>query len=204
MTIYISAGHHSTFKGARHLDFWEHDEALLWRDELVSLLGEKGKAVAAPPADVVAITEEELKDPEARARVETAARMYKLNQINKAEDARLAVEVHFNSLDTTQTLPAERGCLTYYYPGSQSGRRMAQQVQEVLRKFFLPDLGAYDGYVQMNKSMGVIWFLATTKCPALIIEPQFIDRSEDIQAKRHDCCVALAMVLMEIHDGLMG
>ena len=117
MTIYVSAGHHSTFKGARHLDFWEYDEALLWRDELVSLLGEKGKAVAAPPIDVVAITDEELKDPEARARVETAARMYKLNQINKAEDARLAVEVHFNSLDTTQTLPAERGCLTYYYPG---------------------------------------------------------------------------------------
>ena len=202
--IYISAGHHSTFKGARHLDFWEHDEALLWRDELVSLLGEKGRAVTSPPADVVAITEEELKDPKARQRVETAARMYKLNQINKAVDARLAVEVHFNSLDTTKTLPSERGCLTYYYPGSSIGRSMAQRVQEVLRKFFTPDLGAHDGYVQMNKSMGVIWFLAMTKCPALIIEPQFIDRREDIQTKRHDCCVALATVFLELHDGMGG
>ena len=204
MTIYVSAGHHSTFKGARHLEFWEHDEALLWRDEIVALLGEKGRSVAAPPADVVAITEDELKDQKARERVEMSARLYKLDQINKAEDARLAVEVHFNSLDTTQTLPSEHGCLTYYYPGSQPGRRMAQRVQEVQRQFFQPDLGAHEGYVQMNKSMGVIWFLALTKCPALIIEPQFIDRREDIQAKRHDCCVALANVLMEIHDGLIG
>ena len=202
--IYISAGHHQTFKGARHLDFWEYDEALLWRDEIVGNLGVNGRAVAAPPSDLVFLTEDQLKDPKACRRVETDARLYKLSQINKAEDARLAVEVHFNSLDTTKTLPSERGCLTYYYPGSQSGRRMAQQVQEVQRQFFAPDLGAHEGYVQMNKSMGVIWFLALTKCPALIIEPQFIDRKEDIQAKRHDCCVALANVFLEMHEGMGG
>ena len=184
--ILVSAGHHPSAKGAHHGDFYEHDEAVLWRDELVTQLGGMGKAVPVPDAD----------SPMAEAQ--------KAGFINLADDARLAVEIHFNSLDTTQTLPAERGCLTYYYPGSQTGRRMAQQVQEVMRQYFTPDLGAHDGYVQMNKTMGVIWFLATTKCPALIIEPQFIDRKEDIQSKRHDCCVALATVLMEIHDGLMG
>ena len=186
MSIYVSAGHHPLSKGAYHGDFWEHDEAVLWRDELVALLGDKGVAVPVP----------QVATPGAEA--EKAA------FINNSDDARLAVEIHFNSLDTTQTLPSERGCLTYYYPGSGPGRHAAQRVQEVLRQFFPPDLGSHDGYVRMDKTRGIIWFLRETKCMALLIEPQFIDRKEDIQAKRHDCCVALAMVLIEIHDGLMG
>ena len=173
--ILVSAGHHPSAKGAHHGDFYEHDEAVRWRDELVVQLGGKG------------VAEKE-----------------KAGFINSAADARLAVEIHFNSLDTTQTLPSERGCLTYYYPGSQPGRRAAQRVQEALRMFFPPDLGSHDGYVRMEPSRGIIWFLRDTKCMALLIEPQFIDRKEDIQSRRHDCCVALATVLIEIHDGLMG
>ncbi len=184
--IYISAGHHPYAKGAHHGGFYEHDEAVRWRDELVTQLGNLGKAVPVPDAD----------SPMAEAQ--------KAGFINLADDARLAVEIHFNSLDTTQTLPSERGCLTYYYPGSQPGRRAAQRVQEVLRQFFPPDLGAHDGYVRMEPSRGIIWFLRDTKCMALLIEPQFIDRKEDIQAKRVDCCIALATALIEIHDGLIG
>ena len=183
--VLVSAGHHPSAKGAHHGDFYEHDEAVLWRDELVTLLGGLGMAVPVPQV------------------ASPGAEREKAEFINSAADARLAVEIHFNSLDTTQTLPSERGCLTYYYPGSQVGRRAAQRVQEALRQFFPPDLGAHDGYVRMEKARGIIWFLRDTKCPALLIEPQFIDRKEDIQAKRSDCCVALATVLIEIHDGLM-
>lgn len=183
--IAISAGHHPLAKGAHHGDFWEHDEAVLWRDELVSLLGDKAVAVPVPQVAT------------------PGAEREKAEFINSANDVRLAIEIHFNSLDTTQTLPSERGCLTYYYPGSGPGRRMAQQVQEVLRQFFPPDLGAHDGYVRMDKTRGIIWFLRDTKCPALLIEPQFIDRIDDIQTKRKDCCAALATVLLEIHDNLM-
>lgn len=184
--ILISAGHHPLAKGAHHGDFWEHDEAVLWRDELVALLSDKAVAVPVPQVAT------------------PGAEREKANFINSADDARLAIEIHFNSLDTTKTLPSERGCLTYYYPGSGPGRRMAQQVQEILHQFFQPDLGAHDGYVCMNKARGIIWFLRDTKCPALLIEPQFIDRIDDIRAKRHDCCVALATVLLEIHDNLTG
>ena len=184
--ILVSAGHHPSAKGAHHGDFYEHDEAVRWRDDLVAQLGDRGVAVPVPTV------------------ASPGADKEKADFINAAADARLAVEIHFNSLDTTQTLPSERGCLTYYYPGSQPGRRAAQRVQEVLRMFFPPDLGAHDGYVRMEPSRGIIWFLRDTKCMALLIEPQFIDRKEDIQAKRHDCCVALATVLIEIHDGLMG
>ena len=194
--ILISAGHHPLVRGAHHGDFHEHDEAVLWRDELVALLGSEAAAVPVP--DITPMENEPL------ATFVGRVCAVKAKFINAEENVRLAVEVHFNSLDTTKTLPSERGCLTYYYPGSQPGRRMAQRVQEVLRKFFLPDLGAHDGYVRMDKTQGIIWFLRDTKCPALLIEPQFIDRKEDIQAKRSDCCIALATVLMEIHDNLMG
>lgn len=184
--IYVSAGHHPLAKGAHHGDFWEHDEAVRWRDELVVQLGGKGVAVPVPMV------------------ASPGAEKEKAGFINSAADARLAVEIHFNSLDTTQTLPSERGCLTYYYPGSLAGRRMAQRVQRVLRKFFLFDLGAHEGYVRMEKARGIIWFLRDTKCPALLIEPQFIDRQADIQGQRAAVCAALAPVLIDLHDNAIG
>lgn len=168
--ILISAGHHPKAKGAECNGVFEHDEALAWVAELTSLLG--GLSLAVPPGPLAAKT-----------------------AFINANRPTLAVEVHFNSLDAKRTLPAERGCLTLYAPGSTHGRVLAQACHDAYKHLFPPDLGVREGYYRLDPALGADWFLVRTTCPAVILEPEFIDRYAEIRTKRRAACEALAKVL---------
>lgn len=165
--IAISAGHHCLHKGASYGTFNEHDEAIEWAKELMEYLGDK--AVLVPFGFL-------------RRKVE---------YIN-SNDIVFAVEIHFNS----DRRHLGRGSETLYYPGSVAGRKLAQAVQDVLGRIFEPDRGIKEGYYQMNKVKGPDFFLAKTRCPAIIIEPEFIHHEETIKTNRQIACHALASALL--------
>ena len=172
--ILISAGHHPKSPGACHDGFCEHDEAVRWVIELLQHFDET-EAAAVP----------------------TGTLAEKTDYINKRQP-KLAVEIHFNSLYANKTVDAERGCLQLYYPGSETGKRAAQIVQDALAPLFPPDLGVREGFYRLDPTMGVDWFLAKTNCMALILEPEFIDRKDEIVTKRAQACLALAEALKTI------
>jgi len=57
------------------------------------------------------------------------------------------------------------------------------------------DRGVKEGYYQMNKAKGVDYILRATNCPAIIIEPEFVQCSENILDKREEACKAIAETL---------
>ncbi len=168
--IMVSAGHHPYRKGASFNGFYEYDEAALWVPEIVRFLNGKGMAVPAG------------KLPE------------KVAFIN-SHDADMAVEVHFNSAMIGGE-PIGKGCETLYCPSSARGKALAQQVQDAIAPLFPPSRGIKEGWYQMNKDKGPDYFLVKTKCPAIIVEPEFIHRKEIIQRRRMEACEAIAGALL--------
>jgi len=173
--IYISAGHHSLKKGASFEEFYEHDEALVWVDLLVCHL--KDIAVRVPPGV--------LKE--------------KVKFINEGK-AKIAIEVHFNSAIDSNGNRVGKGSETLYYPGSEKGLSLAKAVQLVLARHFPPSRGVKEGWYRMDKRKGPDYFLARTKCPAIIIEPEFVHRKEIIRSKRSNACEDLAHALREYYE----
>lgn len=176
--IAISAGHYPTAPGAcQELpgggSFCEHDEAVKWVAELMKHFA-PGEAEAVP-VGVLGM---------------------KTTWINQRK-FKLAVEIHFNSLYANKTVDSERGCLTLYCPGSTKGKRAAELAQAALAPLFPPDLGVREGYYRLDPAMGPDWFLEKTNCPALILEPEFIDRYNEIAAKREEACRVLAEALKQ-------
>jgi len=172
--IFVSAGHHPEAPGACENGFCEHDEAVRWVAEILKHLDDT-EAAAVPVGSLGS----------------------KTRWIN-ARDPLIAVEVHFNSLIAGQTIEAERGCMTLYCPGSTKGRWAAEVVHSGYAPLFPPDLGVREGYYRLDPKRGPDWFLAKTRCPALILEPEFIDRREEIAIKRADACYALAEALRRV------
>lgn len=170
MKIAISAGHHRFAKGACFNSFNEYDEALEWARTTIKHLGHK--ALLVPPGY--------LKD--------------KVNYINADSSITLAVEIHFNS-DKNH---AGKGCETLYYPKSEKGRAIAQELQNTLAQFFKPDRGIKEGYYQLDPKRGIDFFIAKTKCTALIIEPEFIHNEIIIKSNREGACFSLAQKLEEV------
>lgn len=174
MTICISAGHHPEKPGASIDGFVEHAEAVIWRDLLVGVI----PGAISVPVGVL------------RRKVEF------INTIKPD----LAVEIHFNDawLDRNgDGLVQEdehlgRGSETLYYPGSFRGRAVAEAIQAELGKVFGPDRGAKEGWYRMNPKFGPDYFLARTKCTALIIEPEFVANAETIKHYRASGVAAVA------------
>jgi N-acetylmuramoyl-L-alanine amidase len=184
--ILISAGHHPSMPGACYGGFCEHGEAVKWADRIVDILGDD-KAMAVP----------------------VGALRGKIDFINRQRPS-IAVEIHFNSakiwkdkdrdgeIDPDELVHIGRGCETLYYPGSNSGKDAAIAVQELIAEIFAPDRGAKEGYYQMNKAKGPDFFLAKTRCTAIIIEPEFIDNKETITGNREAGCIAIAEALLSL------
>lgn len=115
-----------------------------------------------------------------------------------------AVELHLNACGGC----GAKGCETLYYPGSSTGRAMAEWVQSVLpEKLGTRDRGAKEGWYRMDRP-GVVdyygdkdgdetpdYFLAKTAMPAIIMEPMFIeeavDRGMDIYNYAEDIAAAI-------------
>jgi len=184
--ILLSVGHHPQAKGASSGDFNEHDEAKIWVQRLHEILGEDISMIV-PPMTLP----------------------YKVQFIN-SQPATIAIEIHFNSfkkwidldkdgvVDANEMIAMGKGSETLYFPSSQRGKKHALIMQEALSAVFKPDRGVKEGWYQMNPKKGVDYFLNKTKCPALIIEPDFIHRKSVIIKNREDGCKAIANALRKI------
>ena len=169
--IFISAGHENISDGANFEEkFFEHREAVIWRNIICALM------------DIDPVPIGSLKD--------------KVSYINKnATKDSIAIEIHFNSA-VKNGKHIGSGCETLYYPGSKNGIKLAKKIHEALTKSFSPDRGLKEGYYQMNPKRPVNYFLAKTKCPSIIIEPEFIHREDFIISNRGTCCRNIVRALL--------
>ena len=174
--IFISAGHYPSAPGAKWERFVEHDEAVFWAAMLVGRIGIKRSML-----------------------VPTGVLKTKVDFINeRIMNGDIAVEIHFNAARDKNNNPVGKGCETLYYPGSEKGLAIAEAIQQVLSTIFPPNRGAKEGWYRMDPSRGADFFLAKTKCPSIIVEPEFVHRSEIIQEKREDAVAAMSTILMEL------
>lgn len=185
--LFISAGHHPAAPGACFGSFCEYDEANVWADIVVQSL--QAYPYAVLPVGVMRVPGMTLKD--------------KTAFIN-ARAPILAVEIHFNSAKDKDGKHIGQGCETLYYPGSDLGLKCAGILQESINGIFPPDRGPKEGYYRGDKSKGPVWFLEKTKCPALIVEPEFIHHKEEIQKRRDVACTAIAAGVMRCVNELEG
>jgi len=175
--IFISAGHHPGSPGATHERFIEHDEAVIWADTFDIKMGID--CVMVPPGTLQS----------------------KVNFINaRLMNGDIAIEIHFNSA-MKDGKHVGRGCETLYYPGSESGLHIAQLCQQALEQCFPPSRGVKEGWYRMDPKRGPDFFLARTKCPAVIIEPEFVHHSELIIENREIAIDLLVDNLKEFNDG---
>lgn len=165
--FFISAGHHPAAPGAKFERFIEHDEAVIWANDLVERLGADG--ISVPPSVLKT----------------------KVDFINsRLMNGDVALEIHFNSA-VVDGKHVGRGCETLYFPGSTAGKVLATSIQEPLSGIFPPDRGVKEGWYHMDPSRGADFFLAKTKCPAVIVEPEFVHRFERIRDLRSDAIEAI-------------
>lgn len=169
--IFISAGHHPAKPGAKFERFIEHDEAVIWSELLVDAIGPS--ATLVPPGTLQG----------------------KVDFINaRLLNGDIAAEIHFNSA-VAEGKHVGRGCETLYYPGSDKGKALASSVQEALAVVFPPSRGVKEGWYRMDPARGPDFFLARTKCPAVILEPEFVHRFDLIVENRSEAINALSKAL---------
>ena len=169
--IFISAGHYPAAPGARFERFIEHDEACVWADMLVNSLPYSMKVPTGVLKSKVAFINERIMDGD------------------------IAIEIHFNAARNRDNQPVGRGCETLFFPGSEAGKHIATLCQTALASLFPPDRGVKEGYYRMDPSRGADFFLAQTKCPAVIIEPEFVHNSGKILKHREAAIKKLAEIL---------
>ena len=122
-----------------------------WASRVVRLLG-SSKGVLVPPGRL----------PE------------KVSYINSMEHVACAVEIHFNGAPS----PNVRGGETLYHHTSAKGRSLATGLHGALMTgapVLKPDRGVKKGWYRMNPTNGPLYFLRKTKCPAVIVEPGFLE-----------------------------
>lgn len=175
--IFISAGHYPSAPGAKWERFIEHDEAVIWAEALVEQIS---TAMFVP----------------------TGVLKSKVDFINeRIMNGDIAVEIHFNAARDSNNNPVGKGCETLYYPGSTKGKSLAEVCQAAMASLFPPSRGVKEGWYRMNPDNGPDFFLAKTRCPAVIIEPDFVHRSDLIMDNREQAIVNLANALKEFVKG---
>lgn len=170
--LLISAGHRPEAQGASYMGFSEWPEAMKWATEIVNLM----------PRESLLVPTGHLRE--------------KVKFINEHAPL-LAVEIHFNSAVNRAGKHVGEGSESLYCPGSKKGKRLAEDIQKHLSPLFKPDRGAKEGWYQMNPANGPDFFLKATICPAVIIEPEFIQHKEKITENRTDGCRAIVNAIME-------
>jgi len=187
--ILLSAAHHPLANGARYNDHNEHDEAVLWASETANLI--RGRMqVNIVPTGPLAIYDKVTKEIIGG----------KIHWINQQHGVHLVCEIHFNSDESKR----QHGCETLYCPGSLIGQAVAETVQHALAGIFPPSRGAKEGWYQMDRTKGPDALLEKTRCPAIIVEPEFIYNFAVIEDRRHPACAALADALVDAATTITG
>lgn len=195
MVILISAGHYEAAKGAQHEGFTEYPETSLWADTLALAINKVGENKQGYPIAM------RIKDGHLRDKVA------EINHICENTKVFCAVEIHFNSAG----VPNVKGSETLYYPGSQRGAKIARIVQFHQAKTFPPNRGIKEGWYRMDRP-GVIdyagdvegdetidYFLRKTPCPAIIVEPEFVQNHRLLKEKRLEGVTQLAEGLIDAY-----
>jgi len=133
----------------------------------------------------------------------------KVEEINAA-GCDIAMEIHFNACGGC----GASGCETLYHPGSQKGLNYAEVVQQALCKavgnkyrgtkegwYKMDRPGTVDFYGDEDGDEKPDYFLRATNCPALILEPEFIEHTDVIMAKINAGTDAIADAVEEIANG---
>ncbi|MCF1459564.1 MAG: N-acetylmuramoyl-L-alanine amidase [Shewanella sp.] len=182
--ILVTGGHHYNAPGAVHGDRAEFPETRIWADAVLRYLHELGM-----PCTVVSNAPLAQKLPTIN------------NAIYKAEKEGLEcllIEVHFNSSASGKA----RGFETLHYPESVEGMKLADVCQTAMASVMSgKDRGSKEGWHRMDKSRGVNYLLKRSACPAVIIEPQFVQAFDEIEERREECCKAIAQALYEVYGG---
>lgn len=182
--ILISAGHYAKAKGAVFKNFCEFPETLSWAMRINHYLRNNDiPSLIVPPGNL----------------------QWKVRYINEAVKTygvKMAIEVHFNA-------GGSGGCETLYCPGSIKGKEIASVIQRNMCSVFPPDRGIKEGWYHMDRP-GVVdyhgdidgdetidYFLRSTICPAIIIEPEFVSNKDIIEAKTEEACRLLALAICE-------
>lgn len=190
--IFISAGHHAPADpGACFGGFCEHAEALSWSRAIVQYLHDMDvDAALVPPGPLTA----------------------KVAYINNHSPV-LAIEIHFNSAKDSTGKNIGRGCEALYHPKSPPGRLLANALHDALAPIFPPGRGAKEAWYRQDKpghadypgdvegDERLDYFIASTRCPAVIVEPQFIHLKDDIRARGLDGIRAIAGCLIDLAHG---
>lgn len=129
--------------------------------------------------------------------------------VNSSKGNHIAIELHFNSfkkwidldkdgvVDSNEMIALGKGAETLYMPGSAKGKEFADLVQSQLGHLMKPNRGIKEGWYQMNPKKGADYFLKATRCPAIIVEPEFIDNIEQINQNMSPACHVIAAALLE-------
>lgn len=174
----LSIGHHPDAKGATNGDYNEFDLACQWAERIEQILGPKDIGFKLAPV----------------GRLED-----KVKFINNTRHVQFAAELHFNA-----NITGAQGSETLYYPGSNSGRKYANMIQNEYerRNIFQPNRGAKEGYYfnsDGTKSDEILYFLRATKVPSVIIEPEFMSNMDRINDYWYEGCDAIIQATLKFH-----
>lgn len=187
MLVGFGIAHSPSKPGACHGPANEHAESQVWTCRVVELLEDSGISCAVAP--VGSLTD-------------------KVSWLNE-RGCDLVMEIHFNSVAGG----GATGCETLYYPGSERGKEAAVLVQKkVVQGMQNPDRGVKEGWYKQDRPGVVDWygdedgdetplyFLKATNCPALILEPEFIQQYGHIRNSRRRGAQAICDGIFEVLD----
>lgn len=160
--IILTAGHDVHFPGAQNPEYGlsEHHEAARICDLVMQRLGVAEDVRLLDMGDVACTY---------KTRHDSLKK--KVKRINDMGGVRLAIDLHFNASSSRLGHGAE----TLYYDQSSPGRTYAECFAGPLEEFD----GKFDGRAPLQHS-STLYFLKHTRCPALVLEPLFIDNERDI------------------------
>jgi N-acetylmuramoyl-L-alanine amidase len=184
--IHISGGHNPEKRGATNGEISEFPETLRWAEQIVEELKKMNVQACVVPTGTLG---------------------HKVRSIN-SKPATMAIEIHFNADPSSRG----KGCETLYHPGSTKGADLANAIQQHMASFFPPNRGVKEGWYKMDRPGAVDYrgdvdgdemvdyFLRKTKCPAVIIEPEFIHNQQVIEANMDVGCQVIAEAIAEVYD----
>lgn len=175
--VILCGGHHFDAAGATDGEGnSEFPETRIWADTILKHLHEQGVSVVIIGSAPI------------RNKLPTVN-----SKVKQSEHDCIYVEVHFNSSASTKK---PSGFETLYCPNSFEGEKLASVVQEAMSTVMTGnDRGIKEGYYQLDPKKGIDAMLEKTACPAIIIEPEFIQHFDKIKELREPCCKAIADAL---------
>lgn len=188
--VAISAGHHEGARGAGANNFFEYPETMKWATILMTIINDRYPEIRAHLVPAESLTE----------------KVRFINALHDQYKLSFALEVHFNSSPGGGASGSE----SLFCPGTKKGVRAANIIQNAIGELMAPNRGTKEGWYKMDRP-GIVdydgdmdgdehpdYFLKATKCPAVVVEPEFIQHQGAINTNRDECCSLMADAIARI------